>query len=409
LAIMVALYDSVHQFEPLMPSDVAQQPLLAQAHDLGRAALQLAGTPVPAGLRALLRSMNSYHSNRIEGQHTKPFEIEQALRRDFSANRELATRQRLAVAHIEAEVALEARYVGIEGALRLYSAQAIADLHHELFGRLTPEDLNAGNADEIIPGALRTRDVSVGQHIAPAFTALPKFLQRWADVYANTRRGEAALVALAAAHHRLGWIHPFVDGNGRVMRLHTHTMLSALGYTGGLWSPLRGFARSTDRYYALLAAADEARRGDLDGRGNLSQRALVDWIGYVLSVCQDQVAFMAGMLKLGDLERRVAACLAYEEHTLRSGVRMAALRPLHYLFVTDIALARGEFKAMTGLAERTAGSMLKALLDRGLLTSETPQGPVRFGLPLHALRFYFPTLWPEAEADDEPDRRNAGH
>ena len=116
---------------------------------------------------------------------------------------------------------------------------------------------------------------------------------------------------------------------------------------------------------------------------------------------------MAGMLKLGDLERRVAACLAYEEQTLRSGVRMAALRPLHYLFVTDIALARGEFKAMTGLAERTAGSLLKALLDRGLLTSETPQGPVRFGLPLHALRFYFPALWPEAEADDEPGRRNA--
>jgi len=24
---------------------------------------------------------------------------------------------------------------------------------------------------------------------------------------------------------------------------------------------------------------------------------------------------------------------------------------------------------------------------------------VRFGLPLHALRFYFPALWPEAEAD----------
>jgi hypothetical protein len=95
-----------------------------------------------------------------------------------------------------------------------------------------------------------------------------------------------------------------------------------------LWSPLRGFARSTDRYYALLAAADEPRRGDLDGRGNLSQQALVDWIGYVLSVCQDQVDFMAALLKLGDMERRIAACLAYEEQTLRSGVRLAALRPL---------------------------------------------------------------------------------
>ncbi len=400
LAIMVTLYDSPHQFEPLLPSEAAQQPLLAQAHDLARAALQLTGTPVPAELRRLLRGMNSYYSNRIEGQHTRPFEIEQALRRDFSSNRELAARQRLAVAHIEAESAIEARYTGNDGAARLYSATAVADLHRDLFSRLPSEDLVSSEGETIVPGVFRSREVSVGQHVAPAFAAVPALLQRWAEVYGGTRRGEAALLAMAAAHHRLGWVHPFVDGNGRVMRLHSHALLAALGYTGGLWSPLRGFARHSERYYALLAAADEPRRGDLDGRGNLSQQALVDWIAYVLATCQDQVSFMAGLLRLGDMERRIAACLAFEEQTLRSGVRLAALRPLHYLFVTDGALDRGEFKLMTGLGERTAGTLLKALLDRGLLASDTPQGKVRFGLPLHALRFYFPALWPEAEADD---------
>ena len=383
-----------------MPSETAQQPLLAQAHDLARAALRLAGTPVPAELRRLLRGMNSYYSNRIEGQHTRPFEIEQALRKDFSANRELAAKQRLAVAHIEAETAIEGRYVGAEGSLRLYSADAVGDLHRELFGRLPADDLFTPEGEVIVPGQLRQREVRVGQHVAPAFAAVPTLLQRWSEVYGGTRRGEAALLAQAAAHHRLGWVHPFIDGNGRVMRLHTHAMLAALGYTGGLWSPLRGFARSTERYFALLAAADEPRRGDLDGRGNLSQQALVDWIGYVLSVSQDQVAFMSGLLRLGDIERRIAACLVYEEQTLRSGVRLAALRPLHYLFVTDSTLERGEFKAMTGLGERTAGTVLRALLDRRLLVSDSPQGALRFGLPLQALRFYFPALWPEAEADD---------
>ena len=383
-----------------MPSETAQQPLLAQAHDLARAALRLAGTPVPAELRRLLRGMNSYYSNRIEGQHTRPFEIEQALRKDFSANRDLAAKQRLAVAHIEAETAIEGRYVGAEGSLRLYSADAVGDLHRELFGRLPADDLFTPEGEVIVPGQLRQREVRVGQHVAPAFAAVPTLLQRWSEVYGGTRRGEAALLAQAAAHHRLGWVHPFIDGNGRVMRLHTHAMLAALGYTGGLWSPLRGFARSTERYFALLAAADEPRRGDLDGRGNLSQQALVDWIGYVLSVSQDQVAFMSGLLRLGDIERRIAACLVYEEQTLRSGVRLAALRPLHYLFVTDSTLERGEFKAMTGLGERTAGTVLKALLDRRLLVSDSPQGALRFGLPLQALRFYFPALWPEAEADD---------
>ncbi|MBP7914970.1 MAG: Fic family protein [Vitreoscilla sp.] len=396
---MVTLYNAPHQFEPLLPSEPAMQPLLAQAHDLSRSALALSGAPVPASLRSLLRGMNSYYTNRIEGQHTRPLEIEQALRRDFSANLELAARQRLAVAHIEAEQAVEERYAGADGAQRLYSAEAVADLHRELFSRLPAPDLVTTEGEAIEPGRFRQREVSVGAHVAPAFAAVPALLQRWADVYGHTRRGEAALVALAAAHHRLGWVHPFVDGNGRVMRLHTHAVLSALGYTHGLWSPLRGFARHTDRYYALLAAADAARRGDLDGRGNLSQQALVEWIAFVLSVCQDQVDFMAGLLKLGDMERRIAACLAYEEHNLRSGVRMAALRPLHYLFVTGAALERGEFKAMLGLGERTAGTVLKALLDRALLATDSPQGPVRFGLPLHALRFYFPALWPEAEAD----------
>lgn len=409
LAIMVTLYDSEHQFEPLLPSEAAQQPLLAQAHDLARSALQLAGRPVPGGLRRLLRGMNSYYSNRLEGQHTRPYEIEQALQFDFSANRELAARQRLAVAHIEADEALELRYPGEGGARQLYTPEAVADLHHELFARLPADDLGAGGEPSvsIVPGQLRQREVSVGRHIAPAFAAVPALLQRWGDFYGRVRRGEATLVALGAAHHRLGWVHPFIDGNGRVMRLHTHVMLAALGYTGGLWSPLRGFARSSERYYAGLAAADEARRGDLDGRGNLSQHTLVDWIAYVLATCQDQVDFMAGLLRLGDMERRIAACLAYEEQTLRSGVRLAALRPLHYLFVTDGALERGEFKLMTGLGERTAGSLLKALLERRLLASDSPQGRVRFGLPLHALRFYFPALWPEAEADDQEPRAHS--
>lgn len=399
LAIMDAKYKSPHQFEPLLPGAGAQEPLLAKAHDLAQSATRLAGRAAPAGLRALLRGMNSYYTNRIEGQHTRPAEIEQALRKDFSGNRELAARQRLAVAHIDAETAVEQQYQGADGARRLYSAEAVCGLHRELFARLPAADLKASAGKALAPGALRTRDVTVGRHVAPAHASVPDFLRRWGDVYGGVRRGEVALVALAASHQRLGWIHPFADGNGRVMRLHTHALLAALGYTAGLWSPLRGFARSTERYYALLADADAPRRGELDGRGNLSEKALAAWIDYVLDICLDQVTFMGAMLELSSMERRIAACLAFEEHTLKSGVRGEMLRPLYYLFVTAAELERGQFKAMTGLGERTAVAALAALLKRGLLHSDTPQGKVHFGLPLHALRFYFPALWPEAEAD----------
>lgn len=393
------MYHAPHQFEPLLPSEARQAPLLAKAHDLARSATQLAGLPVAPELRTLLRGMNSYYTNRIEGQHTRPLEIEQALAKDFSHNADLAARQRLALAHIEAEAVVEQRYAGDAGAATLYSQAAVCDLHRELFSHLPPGDLFTPEGEPILPGELRGREVQVGQHVAPTYAGLPALLARWGEFYGGVRRGEAALLALAAAHQRLGWIHPFIDGNGRVMRLHTHALLSALGLTNGLWSPLRGFARSVDRYYALLAAADEPRHGDLDGRGNLSEQALVDWIDYVLDVCLDQVRFMGGLLDIAAMERRIAACLAFEEATLSSGVRREALRPLHYLFLTGGTLERGEFKAMTGLGERTAVSLLSALIRRRLLKSDTPQGRVRFGLPLHALRFYFPALWPEAEAD----------
>jgi Fic family protein len=393
------MYDAPHQFEPLLPAPAKQEPLLAKAHDLARAATQLAGLPVAGELRGLLRGMNSYYTNRIEGQHTRPLEIEQALASNFSANKELAARQRLAIAHIDAEAAIEQRYSGESGARQLYNAAAVRDIHRELFSRLPPEDLVTGEGEPVAPGELRQREVQVGRHVAPAHTSLPALLERWGQFYGAIRRGEAALLALAAAHQRLGWVHPFIDGNGRVMRLHSHAVLSALGYTNGLWSPLRGFARSVDQYYARLADADSPRRGDLDGRGNLSEQGLVAWIDYVLDVCLDQVKFMGGLLDISAMERRIAACLTFEEESQRSGVRREVLRPLHYLFLTGGELERGEFKTMTCLGERTAVSALSALIRRGLLKSDTPQGKVRFALPLHALRFYFPALWPEAEAD----------
>jgi Fic family protein len=393
------MYTAPHQFEPLLPAEACLEPLLAKAHDLSRAATLLAGTRVPPELRQLLRSMNSYYTNRIEGQHTRPHEIEQALRKDFSTNAKLAAKQRLAVAHIEAEVALEQRYAGDEGARALYSAEAVQLMHQELFGRLPAEDLFTDEGEPIEPGALRRRDVQVGAHVPPTFASMLAFLQRWGQGYGAVRRGEAALVALACAHQRLGWVHPFLDGNGRVMRLHTHTLLSALGYTGGLWSPLRGFARSTERYYALLADADSLRRGDLDGRGNLSEQALMAWAGYVLEVCQDQVGFMGSMLDFETLKERMEACLVFEATVEKSGVRQESLRGLHYLFLTGEEMARGDFKAMLGMSERAATDALGALVKRGLLKADSPQGKVRFGLPQHALRFLFPRLWPEAEAD----------
>lgn len=400
------LYDHPAQMEPLLPSEHRLAPLLEQAHDLFRRADRLSGLCQPgalSGLRGLLRAMNSYYSNKIEGQHTLPLEIEQALRNDYAQDADKARRQRLALAHMATEQQLETLWTQWDTA-RVWQPQTVQDIHQDLFARIPPEDRllpvteTQAQPEVLAPGMLRTQQVSVGRHAAPAAVQLPAFLTRWSQVYGQVRRGEMQLVAMAAAHHRLAWIHPFRDGNGRVARLHSHLVLGHLGLSNGLWSPLRGFARTQDTYYAQLAAADEPRAGDLDGRGNLSERGLEQWIGYVLGICQDQVDFMTRTLALADMKDRMAACLAYEEQVVKQGVRTEALRALHYLFATQGDLDRADFKAMLGLGERLATAQVSALLKRGLLESDSPYGKLRLGVPQHALRFYFPRLWPEAEA-----------
>ncbi|MES2282387.1 MAG: Fic family protein [Pseudomonadota bacterium] len=393
------LYDDPSQMEPLLPGEHKLGPLLEQAHLLQGAAFRLGGL-CQAGalkdLRTLLRAMNSYYTNKIEGQHTLPLEIAQALGGEFSPDADKARRQRLAVAHMACEEQLEARWAGWSAA-NVWAPQMVADIHQDLFARLPEADRVMDEGDVLQPGAWRDRNVAVGRHAAPSFKAIGPMLDRWSNYYGGVRRGELQMLAVAASHHRLAWIHPFRDGNGRVARLHTHLVLGKLGLTNGLWSPLRGFARTQDAYYARLSGADEARAGALDGRGNLSEQGLIDWLTYVLGICEDQVTFMEKMLALDGMRDRMAACLAYEENVVKLGVRTESLRALHYLFATQAELDRAEFKAMLGLGDRLATAQVTALLKRGLLATDSPHGKLRFGVPQHALRFYFPNLWPEAE------------
>jgi Fic family protein len=400
----IAQWDAPHQFEPLLPADAAAAAVLEKAHDLMRvaaAADAAVAAPVQEQLRPLLRAMNSYYTNRIEGEHTRPGDIERALQQDFSADE--------ALAHIRTEATCEAELAarlaaGDDATRWLYSGEALTWLHRQLFEALPESDRRLADGSTMAAGVLRRRQVAVGRHEAPAAEALPHFIERWSEAYSRVRRGEAAVIAIAASHHRLTWMHPFLDGNGRVARLHTHLLLAAAGLTRGLWSPLRGFARSEARYKALLQAADEPRRGDLDGRGNLTQAGLIDWIHFTLDTCIDQARFMTGLLDVRGMRERIAAALAFEEKTRRSGLREGALTPLHYLFATGVELGRAEFKTLTGLGERVATELISALLREGFLASDTPYGKLRFAIPQRALRFYFPALWPEAEQDAAAQR-----
>jgi len=142
---------------------------------------------------------------------------------------------------------------------------------------------------------------------------VPRFLARLEAAYRGPELGRIdRVVAVPAAHHRLLWIHPFLDGNGRVARLVSHAMLRETGVGTSLWSISRGLARSAADYKRSLMAADEPRRNDFDGRGALSEMALTEFCEFFLRVCVDQVEFMAGVLEPGTLLGRIEAWLGEE-------------------------------------------------------------------------------------------------
>ena len=390
------MYDSIHQFEPLLPVRLPEA-IREKAGNIVLSSTRLAAAAHPtarATIRELIRSMNSYYSNRIEGQGTHPLQIEQALRKEFSDRPDVARLQRVALAHIEAERELEDRIRQGESAM---SSRFLQAAHHALYSKLAAGDRITEDGHVVLPGELRQSDVSVGAHITPSAASLSAFLARMDQVYDQAMPWEAKLIAIACAHHHAAWVHPFMDGNGRAIRLQSHCALWPL--TEGMWSPNRGLARSVENYYAKLHNADLPRRGDLDGRGNLTTQGLVEWIDFFLDVCADQVHIMQRMLELDGMKQRIAALVTYRSAHDKA-IRGEAILPLYHAFAAG-PLTRREFAQMTGLGERTARGLLSRLLSTGLLKSESPLGPVSFGLPLDALLFLLPHLYPEANT--KPD------
>lgn len=388
-------YTEQHQFEPLLPPSRLEA-LRERSRSVVEQSLRLTAAVHPdtaASLRELVREMNSYYSNRIEGQNTHPRNIGRALRHDFSDQPDVARLQRLALAHIEAERELETRASADGKPLAApLSSAFMRQAHAALYGRLTEADRLADAHTSIVPGEWRSMRVAVGRHQPPPPEALPAFLSRFDQVYARGGLLEDQLLIAAAAHHRMAWIHPFPDGNGRACRLQTHCALWPL--SRGLWSVSRGLARRREEYYQHLDAADAPRRGDLDGRGNLSEQALHDWCAWFIALCEDQVEFMTGMFDLNGMKTRIQALIAFRSaHDKR--VRSEAILPLYHLFLAG-PTPRSEFLQMTGLGERTARSLLSHLIETGLVTSASHVAPVHFAFPLDALQFLLPELYPEA-------------
>ena len=388
----------------------AMEPLLLSVGSRHRPALsdmavELAATSagfrrsLPSGvmkaLGGLVRAMNCYYSNLIEGHDTHPVDIERALKNDYSADPVTRNLQLEAKAHVAVQSWID--QVGLTG--KAVTAAAICEIHRRFGELLPPQLLKVTNPDtgeelDVIPGEIRRRDVKVARHIPLSPGAVPRFLERFEKVYAGLGRSETILAA-AAAHHRLLWIHPFLDGNGRVARLMSHAVLLESLETGGVWSVARGLARAEGRYKGHLLDCDGPRRNDLDGRGNLSEEALAEFTRFFLETCLDQVRFMERLVQPDRLRDRI---LIWVEEEVRADSLPAKAGKILEAVLYRGELSRGDVPAVLDTSERNARRVVSALLERGVLVSESSRAPLFLAFPAALAPRWMPGLFPEKGA-----------
>ena len=257
-----------------------------------------------------------------------------------------------------------------------------------------------GSEIPIVPGKFRSsaeEDIAVGRHVPPSSSVVQTFMDYFEKRF-TAAEGQASsrIIAIATAHHRLNYIHPFVDGNGRVSRLMSHAMGLRAGIGGaGLWSISRGLARGLkDRgeYKRMMDSADSPRRGDRDGRGNLSEAALIEFSEWFLSVMLDQIRFSKAVFQLDKIQER------YKDLLVNLKVESRAIDLVTSIFKFG-EMERGDAAHVLRMPERTARNVVSKVTEQGFLKSSTPKGPLRVAFPLEYRERLFPNLFAEGKIE----------
>ncbi|MFO8142401.1 MAG: Fic family protein [Marinobacter sp.] len=397
------------EITPFLPQDSAleRHGLLDLATRLDREASRLSGmvpTESADTIRRHMAVINSYYSNLIEGNRTLPHEIREAQRGKYSDDPVKRDHQLESLAHIKVQGWIEGKNPTLD---EVCSTDFILELHRRFYEGL-PESLRQVRDEKGIiamvePGQWRTRNVKVGQHIPPEAEGLESLMKGFCDEYRSARYpGNKRLISLACAHHRFLWIHPFLDGNGRVVRLWTDAAFRAAGLEScGIWCLSRGLARRSASYKSALAQADFPRQGTSDGRGALSEERLALFCKFMLVTALDQVRYITELLAFDGLRTRIRGYIdARNDGRIRGAegkYKPVAALLLYNAFLSG-SLDRADAIALTGMPERSARRLLRQLKDDGLLSETSSRSPLKWEIPEHAEPFYFPQLAPGANS-----------
>jgi len=394
-------------FTPISPQTLGGEEhpdLIAKADDVIYKTAILRGTTSPLiidAIKKLLRVINCFYSNKIEAEATHPLDIEKAMKSEFSQDVKKQHLQKLALAYINTQKAMEKMMA--DGEPNFFDLKLILQTHNTFYSQEGMEPfLNINKEDGSIytmqPGSLRDIDVAVGGHIAPKHDTLEALIERMLHLYSlrQNRSKTTRLIDVLAFHHRLTWIHPFPDGNGRTSRLIMDALLGTiLGEGYGLWNISRGLARNIEGYKTVLRKADSLKLDAHDGRGNLSEKYLHEFVNFMLDICIDQLDYMYSCLKLDSLASRIEHfCFQKRlEYSKKEKVPNGVEVVLKELLLKG-EIKRGEVTTITGLADRQSTNLISWMLKEEMIASPSIKGALRINFNSKMGTFLFPDLIP---------------
>ncbi|WP_374437841.1 Fic family protein [Inhella sp.] len=317
--------------------------------------------PVFLQLKQVFHLLESLASARIEGNHTTLADY-------------VETRVTPASAHSDALREID----NIEAAMRQVEDAVEPGAHlseHLLRGLHATTVQGLEREGDRTPGSYRNTPVRIAQaqHLPPDAVQVPGYMAELVAFINQADPPKHDLMKVALAHHRFAWVHPFSNGNGRVVRLLTYAMLIKYGFqvsaAGRLLNPAAVFCADRNRYYAMLAQADSGQ-----------PEALEQWCTYVLGGVRDELEKVNRLADYAHLQNTVllpAVAHARERRLITSqeeAVLQATIR-------AGLVKAGDLEAALPGLSASQRTYQIRKLVEGGMLQ------PVRPGARQYTLGF----------------------
>ncbi len=223
-------------------------------------------------LKSIFHLLESLGSARIEGNRTTIDElVDNTIAPPTRQSERLLEIQNIDNAMALVDRAVEPRK-GITKGL-------VSELHKIVVTGLTVEG-------DSRPGLYRKKNVSItgSSHVPPDFTQVDQYMDELIEFINADYNDKFDLLRTALVHHRFVWVHPFENGNGRVVRLVTYAMLIDRGFRGlnvsegRILNPSAVFCIDRDKYYSMLSGADAG-----------TDKGLLDWCEFMLEGVRDEL------------------------------------------------------------------------------------------------------------------------